>query len=267
MISLMRLLNEVINNPKAILLAGAPGSGKGSILSGLNLNGLKMFNLDDMIIALSKADGFSLDQKNANAEDRSKFMVAMQAATKNLKNEVIPQAIINRDSFILDGTSASVKQTTLLKDQLEEAGYNVLMLYVYADLEDVLKRNQERFKLSGGTDRSLTPAAVYSTWADVTKNFDVYKEMFGNNFVPVSTAGKTETMNDVSKILQTYITPFLPKDPKPKTEKEIARSSQQKRELNAEVQSILSSNRLKNIINVSVSKEQAQSKINSFLGK
>ena len=36
MISLIRLLNEVEGNPKAIILAGAPGAGKGSILRDLD---------------------------------------------------------------------------------------------------------------------------------------------------------------------------------------------------------------------------------------
>jgi len=170
MISLIRLLNEVEGNPKAIILAGAPGAGKGSILKDLDLSGLKILNLDDTILALSKEEGFSLDQKTADAEDRSAFMKAMAAATKKLKGEQIPQTIANKDSFILDGTAASSKQTKLLVDELEEAGYDVMMLYVYTHLETSLKRNQERFEKSGGKDRSLMPGAVYS---------QMYKECYG----------------------------------------------------------------------------------------
>ena len=74
MISLMQLLKEVQGRPVAILLAGAPGAGKGSVLADLDLSGLKTLNLDDTIAALAKADGFTLNQKAADAEDRSKFM-------------------------------------------------------------------------------------------------------------------------------------------------------------------------------------------------
>jgi broad-specificity NMP kinase len=63
MISLIRLLNEVEGNPKAIILAGAPGAGKGSILKDLDLSGLKVLNLDDTILALAKEEGFSLTKK------------------------------------------------------------------------------------------------------------------------------------------------------------------------------------------------------------
>ena len=265
MIKLVDLLLEVQGKPKAIILAGAPGAGKGSILGGLNLSGLKTFNLDDTIAALSKVDGFTLNQKDTDAENRSKFMKAMAQASKKLKSEQIPQAIANRESFILDGTSASKNQTVKLVNQLEQAGYDVLMLYVYTDLETSLKRNQERFEKSGGEDRSLMPGAVVSTWNSVTKNFDTYKEMFGNNFVSVANTGESEVMKDIENILQTYVEPFKVKDGKPKTDKEIARSRAQKAKLNQEVQDILSSDQVQNIINSSVSKEEAQGKINAFL--
>jgi len=265
MISLIRLLSEVEGNPKAIILAGAPGAGKGSILKDLDLSGLKVLNLDDTILALSKEQGFSLNQKDTDAENRSAFMKAMAAATKKLKGEQIPQTIANKDSFILDGTAASVKQTQLLVDQLEEAGYDVMMLYVYTHLETSLKRNQDRFEKSGGEDRSLMPGAVYRTWIQVAKNFKTYQDMFGDKFVSVANTGEDETMKDVEKILQTYMEPFKVKDGKPKTDKELARKKEQEAKLNAEVQTFLDSGEVQNIIDSSVSKEEAQSKISSFL--
>ena len=264
MIKLLDLLLEVQGKPKAIILAGAPGAGKGSILGDLDLSGLKTFNLDDTIAALSKQDGFTLNQKDTDAENRSKFMKAMAQATKKLKSEDIPQAIANRESFILDGTSASKNQTVKLVDQLEQAGYDVLMLYVYTDLETSLKRNQERFEKSEGEDRSLLPGAVLSTWKDVTKNFGLYKGMF-NNFVSVANTGESEVMKDIENILQTYVDPFKVKDGREKTEKEAARSKAQKDQLNQEIQDILQSDQVQNIINSSISKEEAQSKINAFL--
>ncbi len=265
MISLMQLLKEVQGRPVAILLAGAPGAGKGSVLRDLDLSGLKTFNLDDTIAALSKTDGFTLNQKAADAEDRSKFMKAMAAATKKLKGEQIPQAIANGESFILDGTSASKNQTIKLTNELKEAGYEVMMLYVYTDLETSLKRNQERFEKSGGEDRSLLPGAVLSTWKGVTQNFNDYQDLFGSNFISVANTGEDETMKDIENILKTYVDPFKVKDGREKTEKELARSKAQKAKLNQEVQDILQSDQIQNIINSSISKEEAQSKINAFI--
>jgi len=261
----MQLLKEVQGRPVAILLAGAPGAGKGSVLRDLDLSGLKTFNLDDTIAALSKTDGFTLNQKAADAEDRSKFMKAMAAATKKLKGEQIPQAIANGESFILDGTSASKNQTIKLTNELKEAGYEVMMLYVYTDLETSLKRNQERFEKSGGEDRSLLPGAVLSTWKGVTQNFNDYQDLFGSNFISVANTGEDETMKDIENILKTYVDPFKVKDGREKTEKELARSNAQKAKLNQEVQDILQSDQIQNIINSSISKEEAQDKINAFI--
>jgi adenylate kinase family enzyme len=265
MISLIQLLKEVQDSPKAIILAGAPGSGKGTILKDLNLSKFKILNIDDTIAALSKQDQFTLDQKTADAENRSKFMSAMQTATKQLKNQDLPQTILNKESFILDGTSSSSNQTLKLKSQLEEAGYEVMMLYVYTDLETSLKRNEERFEKSGGEDRSLLPGAVLGTWLMVAKNFPLYQQLFGNNFVSVSNTGNNETLKDIEQIIQKYVTPFDPKDPKQKTEKEQEKSNKLKEKLNIEIQNFLDSNLAQNIINSSVSKEEAQSKINEFI--
>jgi len=261
----MQLLKEVQGKPVAILLAGAPGAGKGSVLRDLDLSGLKTLNLDDTIAALSKTDGFTLNQKAADAEDRSKFMKAMAQATKKLKGEQIPQTIANGESFILDGTSASKNQTVKLVNELKEAGYEVMMLYVYTDLETSLKRNQERFEKSGGEDRSLLPGSVLSAWKGVTQNFEDYQNLFGDNFVSVANTGDSETMKDIENILKTYVDPFKVKDGREKTEKELARSKAQKAKLNQDIQDILQSDQIQNIINSSVSKEEAQSKINAFI--
>jgi predicted ABC-type ATPase len=261
----MQLLKEVQGRPVAILLAGAPGAGKGSVLADLDLSGLKTLNLDDTIAALSKTDGFTLNQKAADAEDRSKFMKAMAQATKKLKGEQIPQTIANKESFILDGTSASKNQTIKLVNELKEAGYEVMMLYVYTDLETSLKRNQERFEKSGGEDRSLLPGSVLSAWKGVTQNFEDYQNLFGDNFVSVANTGDSETMKDIENILKTYVNPFKVKDGRQKTEKELARSNAQKAKLNQDIQDILQSDQIQNIVNSSVSKEEAQNKINAFI--
>jgi adenylate kinase family enzyme len=265
MISLMQLLREIQGTPKAIILAGAPGAGKGFILKGLDLGGLKVFNLDNTFVDLLKQANISLDLKSLGPEDRSAAAQAMVQATSKLKKETIPQAIANQDSFILDGTASSVKQTSELKSELENAGYEVFMLYVYTDLERSLQQNQDRFEKSGGTDRSLAPAIVLRTWAEVTKNYDTYKSMFGNNFVSVANTLKDEKLKDLESIVDKYLKPFTPKDTKEKDPKAQARSKKAKEQLNQEVSALLQDEGVANIISNSVSKEEAQSKIQQFL--
>lgn len=264
MIKLYDLLMEQVGQPKAIILAGAPGAGKGYVLSGLDLSNLKVLNVDNTYIDLLKKANVSLDLKNASPEDRSEAAKAMAAANKEFKGKVAA-TIQGKESFVLDGTAASVKQTVALKDELEEAGYEVFMLYVYTDLERSLKQNQDRFDKSGGEDRSLAPAIVLRTWLGVTKNYDTYKNLFGNNFVSVANTLEDEKLKDVEDIIKKYLDPFKPTGTKPKTASQQARSDKQKAELNADVQALLSDDGVKDIIDSSVSKEEAQAKIKQFL--
>ena len=266
MISLLQLLKEIQEKPKAIILAGAPGAGKGTILKGLDLGNLKILNVDDIFINKLKQANVSLDLKNATPEERSEQAKAMAVANKEFKGE-LQNVITGKESFILDGTAASYKQTSSLKDQLKEAGYDVFMLYVYTDLERSLRQNQDRFEKSGGEDRSLVPAIVMYTWLSVTKNWTPYKEMFGNNFVSVANTLEDEKLKDVEDVIKKYLDPFKPTGTKPKTTAQQARSDKQKAELNADVQALLSDDGAKDIIGGSVSKEEAQLKLKQFLSK
>ena len=264
MISLVQLLREAQGSPKEIILAGAPGAGKGYILRGLDLGGLKVMNIDDIYINMLKKANVSLDLKNATPEERSEQAKQMAVANKEFKGNV-QSTIEGKESFILDGTAASSKQTITLKSELEEVGYDVFMLYVYTDLERSLKQNQDRYEKSGGEDRSLAPAIVMRTWAGVTKNYDTYKNLFGNNFVSVANTLEDEKLSDLDAIVDKYLVPFTPKGTKPKDAKAQARSDKSKEALNAKLKELLSDEQFQMIINNSVSKEEAQAKIKQFL--
>ena len=264
MISLIQILKETQGEPKAIILAGAPGAGKGFILRGLDLGGLKVLNVDNIFIEKLKQANVSLDLKNATPEERSEQAKQMAAANKEFKGE-LQNVISGKQSFILDGTAASIRTTTKLKDELEEAGYDVFMLYVYTDLERSLMQNQDRFEKSGGKDRSLAPAIVMSTWLSVTKNWAPYKQMFGDNFVSVANTLEDKKLKDVADVIKKYLDPFKPTGTKPKTPAQIEKRKKQKAEANAQIQALLSDDGAKEIIDGSVSKEEAQAKIKQFL--
>jgi len=263
-VKLYDILQEIQGKPKAIILAGAPGAGKGYILRGLNLGGLKVLNVDDIYVPMLKKANITLDLKNASPEERSSQAKAMAAANKEFKGDVAT-TIEGKESFILDGTGASLRETSKLKEELEEAGYEVFMLYVYTDLERSLKQNQDRFEKSGGKDRSLAPAIVMRTWKSVTQNHAPYKELFGNNFVSVANTLGDEKLTNLEDIVTKYLEPFDPKNTKPKTPKEQARSDARKAKDAEEIKSLLSDEGVKDIITTSVSAEEAQSKLKAFL--
>jgi len=264
MVKLINLLKEIQGSPKAIILAGAPGAGKGYVLKGLDLGGLKVLNVDNIYINMLKQANVSLDLKNATPEERSEQAKQMTAANKEFKGNV-SSTIEGKQSFVLDGTAASVKQTETLKTELEEAGYDIFMFYVYTDLERSLKQNQDRFDKSGGEDRSLAPSIVLRAWASITQNYDIYKMMFGDNFVSVANTSEDEKLGDLDTIVDKYLTPFTPKGTKPKDAKTQARSDKAKEALNQQVNLLLKNETIQNIINNSTSKEGAQSKIKQFL--
>ena len=265
MILLKELLKEAVNGSKAIILAGAPGAGKGYILRGLDLGGMKVMNVDDIYINLLKQANVSLDLKNATPEERSQQAIQMAAANKEFKGD-IAATIEGKESFILDGTAASYNTTAKLKAELEEAGYDVFMLYVYTDLERSLSQNQSRFEKSGGEDRSLAPAIVMRTWKSVTQNLDKYVDLFGFNFVAVAnTLDDIENISDLESIIKKYLTPFAPQNTLPKTPAQQKRSDDSKAKDAEELKAMLNSDFVYDVIKTSVSKEEAQMRIEKFL--
>ena len=265
MISLTQLLNEAINGPKAVILAGAPGAGKGYILRGLDLGGLKIMNVDDIYVPLLKKANVTLDLKNATPEERSEQAKQMAAANKEFKGEM-EKIIAGRESFILDGTAASFNKTAQLKQELEEAGYEVFMLYVYTDLERSLKQNQDRFDKSGGEDRSLAPAIVMKTWMDVTKNYKPYRDLFDeNNFALVANTLEGEKLGSLEDIVKKYLDPFTPKGTKPKTPAQQKRSDERKAKEAEIIKSLLSTEFVEDLVGDGLSKEEAQMRLKKFL--
>ena len=263
MISLVQLLREAQGSPKAIILAGAPGAGKGYILRGLDLGGLKVMNVDDIYVPLLKKANVSLDLKNATPEERSEQAKQMAAANKQFKGEM-EQIIAGKESFILDGTAASYNSTAKLKAELDEAGYDIFMLYVYTDLERSLSQNQDRYAKSGGEDRSLAPAIVMRTWKGVTNNLPKYADLFGNNFVAVANT-LDDRMQDIDKIIDKYLKPFAPTGTKPKTPAQQKKSDERKVQDKAEIQAMLSDDFIYDVIEYTMSKEEAQTRLKQFL--
>ena len=270
MIYLNQLLNEAQGEPKAIILAGAPGAGKGYVLKGLDLGGLKMMNIDNIFINKLKAANVTLDLKNATPEERSEQAKAMAAANKEFKGE-LQNIIAGKESFVLDGTAASVKQTTELNNQLKEAGYDVFMLYVYTDLERSLKQNQDRFEKSGGEDRSLAPSIVMRTWMDVTKNYEPYRDLFGGyaseNFALVANTLEGDKLEDLEDIIKKYLDPFKPTGTKPKTPAQQQKSDERKAKEAEVLKSLLDSEFVEDITSDGLSKEEAQMRLKKFLSK
>ena len=265
MISLVRLLKEVQGAPKAIILAGAPGAGKSSVIDDVIRDlGLKVMNIDDFFIKNLRDAGISLDLKKADAEGRSGAAKAMASAQKDYQ-DVLQQEIGSKSSIVIDGTAASYNKTESLKNTLEAAGYDVMMVFVYSSLEKSLEKNEDRFERSAGKDRSLMPGIVMQTWANVTKNFIPYLNLFGNNFVATTKDTDPFSKASLQDIIKRYIEPYTPTDTKEKSPAVLSRSEDAKRELEKEIIALRDKQNVQDIIQQTVSIPEAQTKIKQFL--
>jgi len=171
----------------------------------------------------------------------------------------------NKENLVIDGTGAASSTTLKLNQKLKEAGYDTMMLFVYTSLEQSLERNEKRFEKSEGKDRSLPPAIVFGTWSRVTRNFDVYFSEFGKDFVAVVNDPTPFTEKSVEDIITKYLDPFKPTDTKPKTPAQQAASDKRKAKTNQQVADFLKKDQVQKVIDNSVTKEEAQSKIKAFL--
>ena len=118
MISLVQLLKEAQGAPKAIILAGAPGAGKSSVVGEIISDlGLKVMNIDDFFIKNLRDAGISLDLKMADAEGRSGAAKAMQAAQKEYQ-QVLAQEIGAGKNIVIDGTYSSTLEYRINKIDL-----------------------------------------------------------------------------------------------------------------------------------------------------
>ena len=193
MIKLLDLLLEASARPKAIFLAGPAGSGKTFVTKQIIPSDLAVINVDDTYEELLQAAGlgtkiadFSQDQLSQAA----KMMGQAQKATK----EKFAQLSAAKNNIVIDGTGAASKPLLKKKQELENLGYDTMMLMIWVSPYTSLKRN-------AGRDRALPPGIVLKTWAGVNQNMDTYKDAFGDKFVLVNNdpEGKAEYNPDYVK--------------------------------------------------------------------
>ena len=264
MYKLRDIILERSVNPKALILAGSPGAGKSSFIE--DIDNALILNVDDYYMRNLKDMGVSLDLKNADADARSKAAQAMAAANKEFR-PFMKDIVLGKKNFILDGTAANSGPTLRLKKELDDLGYDTLMVYVFASLEKALDRNETRFQRSQGKDRSLSPSIVLRTWNGITQNYDLYKSEFGDNFVSVvndKALKKGEPQKSLENLIDKYVDPYRPTDTKPKTDKQIARSEKNKAELNKQINDFINSDKVEDIKSNSVSKDEAKSRVKQF---
>jgi len=217
-------IKEVQNTPQAIFLAGPAGAGKSFISKQFSLSKFHIINIDDTYEELLKASGIGMKQKDFNSDQLSQSAKLMGQAQKSTR-EKYTKSLENLHNIIIDGTGAASRPLLKKKQELEDLGYETMMLMIWVSPITSLERNVNR-------DRSILPSIVLRTWRDINQNIETYEQAFGNNFIMVNNNPKdAETNFDEKEIKSRFFDTSKAKG-KPKTPEEMEKSKADIEELN-----------------------------------
>ena len=170
MIKLLELLKEVMApKDKMIIMAGAAGSGKSTLISKIK----------------SATPGFEIINPDKYVEDKDSPMYNnLMQSSMQVDDKDVPDALANHKSFIWDTTASNAnklfgglykrKEVPGLLNQHPD--YDVMMIMVYAHPIVSFLRNFKR-------ERKVPRIGVISTWNSVYGNIDTYKSKLGDNFI------------------------------------------------------------------------------------
>lgn len=225
--------------PKAVFMAGGPGSGKSTVIKKLGLSSsLKVINPDDAYEESLKAAGIPLDRNTmfkrykkikdkyltaTASKDAAtmlelepeylalrsimsknmKLFTAARAAAKRTQEEVT----CDRQNFLIDGTGGNAKQIANQVKELRLLGYDVAMVFVDVPLETSVERNRQRGAAGG---RQLADKTVEKSWNAVSRSKEFYNDFFGRNFFYIDAS--KGLFDDSIAAIQPAVSAFLSKD-------------------------------------------------------
>lgn len=253
MIGLISLLKEIEGTPKAIFMAGPAGSGKSYISYKLVPSNFTTINVDDTYEELLKTSGIGMKLAKMSPDELKKSGELMGQARKTTDAK-LQGALKDTKNLIIDSVGGSSKILLKKKQQLEDLGYETMMIMIYVSPITSLERNKNR-------DRSLLPNIILRSWRDVNKNIDIYRQAFGSDFVLLNNDPNDTNKNfDEEYIYKTYIEP-LGKIGKEKSPEEIAKSKAETEQIYSDIKQTLNTQPEFDTL------EQAQQKITNFINK
>ena len=183
MISLRSLLLEVFNTtPKAIILSGAAGIGKSSLMNTIQPHipaDFKVFNPDTF-----------------NPEDDPKRPNIVKNS-KTIRTKAIPDAINNKQNFVYDTTGQNFDETFNIIKSAQDSGYKVMVIMLYGSPIVNFLRNFSR-------NRTVPKDAVLNNWAKVYGLIDKYKKIPNIDYLLVQTELSPDERSEVVKFEKAY---------------------------------------------------------------
>jgi hypothetical protein len=104
-----------------------------------------------------------------------------------------PVMVSNKQNLIYDTTASNLSTLQPTLNMLKEGGYDIAMVMVYAHPIVSFLRNFKR-------ERKVPAVGVLGTWGNVYNLLNDYKQIFGDNFILVSTPASTpEEKTEIAK--------------------------------------------------------------------
>ena len=168
MIKLVKLLTEIENKAKIIIMAGGAGAGKSTLINKFK----------------SSVPDFELINPDKYIEDEDHpFHNNLARASSQVDDKDVPQAMSGKENFIWDTTASNANKLfggTYRRKEVEgilkHPDYDTLMVMVYAHPIVSFLRNFNR-------DRKVPKVGVLNTWNNVYGNINRYKSELGDNLV------------------------------------------------------------------------------------
>ena len=164
---------------KAIFVTGGPGSGK------------------DIIIRECIAESRAIELNTIQAVDYLADKQKLSEKTNDLRRE----AIRNRGPLIINGPADDQERILSIKEELEELGYNTMMVFVNTSNEASKQRNERLTK-------SISESVRQQKWEVAQNNKRWFNEQF-TWFKPFDNTGSFDSIEESITSTYGYITKFI----------------------------------------------------------
>lgn len=205
-----QMLQEGINDPgklKAIFLAGGPGSGKDFVMNKtLVHNGLREINSDAAFEFLMKRHGLDMEMPDKERVERE----IVRGRAKNMTSKKEISSLAGRLGLIVNGTADDLEKIKTVKSELEDLGYDTMMVFVNTSNEVSRQRNVERGKsgnrkVPDGTDKQgvpdNSPNIRQEKWDLAQKNIGALMNIFGkDNFTVIDNTADIRKVTPEDKV-------------------------------------------------------------------
>ena len=211
--ALREQLTEGINDPgrlKAVFLAGGPGSGKDFVMNkALAGNGLREINSDTAFEFLMKRNNLDLEMPDEERVERE----IVRGRAKNITSRKEINSLSGRLGLIVNGTADDLEKIKTVKAELEDLGYDTMMVFVNTSNEVSRQRNVERGKsgnrkVPDGTDKQGnpddSPNIRQEKWDLAQENLGELEKIFGKDSFTVidNTADIRKVAPDVKEKIE-----------------------------------------------------------------